>query len=123
MVRALLLECPHESISSVQVNALRGLFVLVYTGIYLVTIAALAIEQEVSTTNGKDPHPFVYFRRVGFKALGAGIRIGHDRMRSTHHSHFVRLSDSTEVLTICLVHFDVGCTLEWNAKRYIQCKI
>lgn len=50
-----------------QVRSLRLLFVLVYVGIYVMTIAALATEQTVSTTNGKDPHPFVYFRLVDLR--------------------------------------------------------
>lgn len=44
-----------------QVRALRAVFVLVMVGIYAVTISALALEQTLGTTNGKDPHPWIYF--------------------------------------------------------------
>lgn len=45
-----------------QVRALRALFVLVLAGIYAITLSAVALEQLVGTTNGRDPHPWVYFR-------------------------------------------------------------
>lgn len=37
------------------------MFVLMLVGIYAVTLTALALEQVLGTTNGKDPHPFMYF--------------------------------------------------------------
>lgn len=43
---------------------LRALFVLVYVVIYAITLSAVALEQTVGTINGRDPHPWMYFRRV-----------------------------------------------------------
>ncbi|CAM9255938.1 unnamed protein product [Ectocarpus sp. 12 AP-2014] len=44
-----------------QVRALRALFVFVLVGIYAITLSAVALEQLVGTTNGRDPHPWMYF--------------------------------------------------------------
>eukprot|EP00903_Cladosiphon_okamuranus_P012915 g12058.t1 len=44
-----------------QVRALRAVFVLVMVAIYAITLSALALEQVVGTTNGRDPHPWMYF--------------------------------------------------------------
>eukprot|EP00904_Undaria_pinnatifida_P002839 jgi/Undpi1/12556/HiC_scaffold_6.g02225.m1 len=44
-----------------QVRILRAVFVLVYLIIYGITISALVFEQIVSTTNGRDPNPWIYF--------------------------------------------------------------
>lgn len=51
-----------DNASSVQVNGLRALFVLIMVAIYAVILSAVVLEQIVGTTNGKDPHPWIYFR-------------------------------------------------------------
>ncbi|CAM9658090.1 unnamed protein product [Ascophyllum nodosum] len=53
-----------------QVRALRACFVLLYVVIYGVTLSSVILEQRVSTTNGKDPHPWVYF---SFQWAGAFV--------------------------------------------------
>ncbi|CAM9681921.1 unnamed protein product [Scytosiphon promiscuus] len=44
-----------------QVNALRALFVLMMLVIYAVSLSSVVLEQILGTTNGKDPHPWIYF--------------------------------------------------------------
>ncbi|CAM9895721.1 unnamed protein product, partial [Ectocarpus fasciculatus] len=44
-----------------EVRALRAMFVLLVVGIYAITLSALVLEQIVGTTNGRDPHPWMYF--------------------------------------------------------------
>ena len=43
-------------------RALRAVFVLALICIYAISFSALVLEQIVGTTNGKDPHPWIYFR-------------------------------------------------------------
>lgn len=44
-----------------RVRLLRAFFVLVYVGIYAITLSAVALEQVLGTKNGRDPHPWMYF--------------------------------------------------------------
>eukprot|EP00752_Nemacystus_decipiens_P009654 g8625.t1 len=44
-----------------QVRALRAVFVVVMVAIYAIVLSAVVLEQIVGTTNGKDPHPWMYF--------------------------------------------------------------
>lgn len=40
---------------------MRAMFVLALISIYAIAFSALVLEQILGTTNGKDPHPYVYF--------------------------------------------------------------
>lgn len=40
---------------------MRAVFVLVLISIYAIAFSAVALEQQLGTTNGKDPHPYIYF--------------------------------------------------------------
>ncbi|CAM9422637.1 unnamed protein product, partial [Laminaria digitata] len=53
--------CLRRGQDSRQVRLLRAAFVLVYMTIYGITISSLVLEQTISTTNGRDPNPWMYF--------------------------------------------------------------
>lgn len=94
-------------------RALRALFVLVMVAIYAVTLSALVLEQILGTTNGKDPHPWIYFRfaylsfRVGSTEwLDKDIQLSEMTARSSYLRSFWQLPDGYDWCPVPVVQYE-----------------